>query len=135
MDGILGSDNNIRMLERELYGLARRQEAIGQNIANVDTPGYKALNVNFEDELVKNIARQNSVAMYKTDQAHLGEAPDSEMGVTYTRSSLGGNDLNSVDIDDEMVKLADTTIRYQAAARLISSKLAQLRTVVTEGRR
>ncbi|MFH1485716.1 MAG: flagellar basal body protein, partial [Chloroflexota bacterium] len=75
MDGITGDSSVIRLLERTLHGLARRQEAIGHNIANVDTPGFKALDVSFEDELLRTIARRNSLSLHTTNSRHIETVP------------------------------------------------------------
>lgn len=108
------------VIDAALKGLSLRQRAIASNLANIDTPGYKALRVRFEDRL-----RQ---AMRDGDRP---PAPRVEVdGSTAMR-----NDGNNVDPDEQLVLLNDTVLRYSALVQVMSRRLALLRTAITEGRR
>ncbi|HOS98568.1 MAG TPA: flagellar basal body rod protein FlgB, partial [Deltaproteobacteria bacterium] len=73
-----------------------RQEVISSNIANVDTPGYKAREATFEKEL------DSRLKMTTTDPAHMRESPGRPLYRTvYDPYSRIGNDSNTVDIDRE----------------------------------
>ncbi len=134
------SDKVSRTLLTALRGLALRQATIAGNIANIDTPGFKASEVTFEDQLQRVIHQREDRPMPMTGSRdkHLSFGDDSFMEVTpqiRPVSSSFRNDGNSVDIDKEMVTLADTAIRYQGVARLLTERLAYLRNIAYEGRR
>lgn len=119
------SDNVSLGLKAALRGLAMRQAAIASNVANVDTPGYKAVRVRFEEQLRRALlAGDASVRKEPVREADL--LPTAEPVLASAR-----NDGNSVDIDQEMVALADTTLRYSAVARLLSERLALMRSIIS----
>mgnify|MGYP005843957765 CR=1 FL=1 len=126
-------------LRAALDGLIARQRAIANNVANVDTPGFKGTEVLFERQLQLALNRRQPLRLVTTNPLHL----DGQSDVRWTAmpqsipagSSAFRNDGNNVDIDREMVKLADTTIKYNATTQLISARLSLLRSIIAEGRR
>lgn len=127
------------MLRSTLNALAVRQRTIASNISNVDTPGFKASHVRFEEHLANALARGQGadLDLLGTNPGHMGVGK--ALGLTpeiQTASAASGrNDGNSVDIDQQMILLAETAINYGALARLASQRLSLLRTAITEGRR
>ena len=126
----------LEALGSSLDVLSRRHDAISHNIANVNTPGYKAISVSFEEQLLNKIAKQDSLTLCTTHPSHINYTSIAKAidGVVHTRSQYGRVDKNTLDIDKETVKLAETNIMYAAAAQLLSAKLAQLHLIVSEGR-
>jgi flagellar basal-body rod protein FlgB len=125
------------VLRSALDGLALRHQAIAANVANVDTPGYKANVVSFESQLRQALDTRQPGRLAVTDPGHIGWRPEQPITaeVTTTDASTLRNDGNNVDIDREMILLADTSLKYSTATRLVSDRLALLRTVINEGRR
>ncbi len=125
-------DRGIETLTGWLRGLSRRQGAISNNIANIDTPGYVRQEVNFETELQRQFGG-GTTGMAATDPRHFtaGSNLRGQLGMDpqqlLTSSRMDGN---TVDIDQEMVLLTETQMRYQAASRAISTKLSNIRTVI-----
>jgi flagellar basal-body rod protein FlgB len=123
-----------------LTGLARRQRAIAHNLANVDTPGFKAHEVRFEERLTAALQRHPSaLPLQRTSQSHLplradriGDLRPIEQEIT---SLTYRNDGNNVDIDSQMSQLAETQLRFTAATQVMSSHIGQLRTIINDGRR
>ncbi|MCE5273908.1 MAG: flagellar basal body rod protein FlgB [Syntrophaceae bacterium] len=102
-----------------------RQEIISSNLANVDTPGYKAKEAVFEQEL------DSRLGMKTTDEKHLKKTEmESRFPVTEDPFSRIGNDTNTVDIDREMMKLNQNQILFDASAQIIQSKLQELKDVI-----
>lgn len=125
-------DSTISTATAWLKGLSRRQEALSNNIANIDTPGYTRQEVPFESELQRQIGR-GSGALAATDPRHIssGSKLRNQLGMDPAQMIMSSRmDGNNVDIDQEMVSLADTQMRYQAAANALSSKLRTIRTVI-----
>ena len=115
MDGKV--DNALRYA---LNGLLTRQQVTAGNVANVDTPGFKASDVNFEANLRRALSRTASAGdLERTDHLHLSasgraDAIGNPVEVVTNEETTMRNDGNNVDIDREMVKLAETTIQYSA---------------------
>ena len=126
-------DRGLQTLTGWLDGLSRRQEATSNNIANIDTPGYVRQQVNFETELQRAFG-SGSTSMAATDPRHFtsGSSLQNQLGMDpqqlLSSSRLDGN---SVDIDQEMITLTETQMRYQAAAQVLSKKLGNIRTVIS----
>ena len=99
------------------------------NIANAETPGYKAKRVDFEDQLQRALdldgvgeVDTKSISRVKAD---VYDNPEGNLT----------NDQNSVDLEKEMANLQENTILYKAAVQLMNKKLAAMRYAVTEGGR
>lgn len=112
----------LRLLEQGLRAGDLRQRVLARNIANADTPGYQASHVSFESQLQD--ARQAG------GQAALAVQPQVVRDV-----SAGREDGNNVDIEAEMVRLAENQIWYGALTRLTGDELGRLRIVISDGRR
>lgn len=91
-------------LSSALDGLALRQQAIAQNIANINTPNYKAKVVSFEDALAQSVAAGSGVAGATTTQSI---APTVQNG-------------NNVSLDSETLNNEQTVLMYQFAAQAVN---------------
>jgi flagellar basal-body rod protein FlgB len=102
-----------------------RQEVISGNIANVDTPGYKAKETLFESEL------DSRLKLAATNQQHLKKSPTQDLYRTVDDPfERIGNDSNTVDMDREMMKLNQNQLLYTASADIIAAKLDQLKSII-----
>jgi len=131
MLNLLG-DSTIGTVRGWLQGLSQRQQAISNNIANIDTPGYQATEVAFETELRRSIG-DRAGDLVTTDPRHITTSSRSTRGIGTQAAQLLTSqrlDGNNVDIDQEMVKLAETQMRYQAAASALNTKLNTIRNVI-----
>ena len=97
-------------------GLSARQTAIANNIANIETPGYKARKVEFESALQGAIAEGQSPSSV---------SPNSLTSLEPTR--LNGSNVN---LDEETLSHIDTTMRYQLTMRALDSKYSMLRDAI-----
>lgn len=123
-------DNATRAAKAALDGLSIRQQAISRNLANVDTPGYRAKTINFEDTLKRMFIGDDSLPLKKTNTAHLA-SPTEKVGFSLS-DRPGGSfraDQNNVDIDVEMSDMSEAGIQYQAVTQMVSKKLALLKTL------
>ena len=118
--GIFGG--TISNLERGLDFSAAKQKTIAQNIANVDTPNYKARSVSFN--------------AYRTDQKHMNfGVQTSTSGVFDYQNFRYSNNGNGVDMDKEQANLATNQLYYNALVDRVSGKLNTLQTVIKGGSR
>lgn len=137
MSSSLFSDDAISAASLALKGLAARQQTISSNIANVDTPGYSAKEVNFETMLQRTLnSSASSVSMAKTSKLHMDKTTSSSSSFYTTNNRAGGTyreDGNNVDIDTELIDMSETNIKYQAISQGISSKLLLLKSIAQGG--
>ncbi|ADU74815.1 flagellar basal-body rod protein FlgB [Acetivibrio thermocellus AD2] len=124
------------VLEKSLDAALLRNEAISQNIANVDTPGYKRKTVAFEEYL--NDARAK-IKGIRTRPEHIPvgarDVMDIDIKVSEDRSSLSMRlDENNVDIEEEMAQMAKNTIKYYLLTQKISGDFNKIKSVIKEGR-
>ena len=119
----------INVLDKAADASWIRNEAISNNIANVDTPGYKRQDVNFEEQLRK--AMKNS--RYSTIDERVSKVDLDKLNpITYRdHATLSYRlDGNNVDIDTENVELASNQIRYQGLTDSISKHFEGLQLVM-----
>lgn len=88
---------------------ARRQQVLAGNIANADTPGYKALDFDFARALESATRR-----------------PGAELRLTPVAAAQPAADGNSVDMDAERARFADNAVRYEAALRALNGQIRTL---------
>jgi flagellar basal-body rod protein FlgB len=112
-------------LQAAMSGLAARQRAIANNVANVDTPGFRASEVRFEDVL--NSAASKAQAGQPLNQAALNAAARSTTLVGGTTSRADGN---NVDVDQQMEMLSEANLNYSALTQVMSTRLGILRGVI-----
>ena len=126
------------VLEKSLDASSLRNEAISQNISNVDTPGYKRKTVSFEEQL-KSALNTSSVSGFRTHVKHIPtgnkNVSDIDIKITQDGKQLDMRlDGNNVDIDSEMAQLAKNTIKYDVLAQKISGDFRKIKSVINEGR-
>lgn len=131
-------DKNLEMLKKSLDASSLRQQTIVNNIANINTKGYKAKRVDFEEELKKALGTDDIKSLVTTNGKHIGGIASirgvKPIIVEDTSTSVK-SDGNNVDIDSEMVILAKNQLIYNALVQQTSKKLSNLRYVINEGRR
>lgn len=137
MSNPIFNDLSLRAISTALDGLSLRQRVTADNIANVDTPGFKAQQVSFEDQLqgiLKEGTDESELTLAVTHSGHQGHTtnlPSNSITVT-RRNNVLRNDGNNVDIDVEMSTLAETALRYQALTQLAGTKLSLLKSIIRD---
>lgn len=101
-------------LGRYMDLLSTRQRLVASNLANIDTPGYKTKDIDF--------------------QAAFTSALDSEAPPTEVQGLLTKSDGNNVNLDRENRLLSENTMRFQVASQLMRGHARMLRSAITEGR-
>ncbi len=101
-----------------------RTKIIQGNIANADTPGYKPKDLVFEDVL------QKTIDLKKTDIKHIDPEEKSQKFKEITLENVRGYDNNRVDIQEEMAKLAESSIMYKAMVENLKKEFEKLKIVI-----
>ncbi len=130
MSDSLFSDVSSATAKAALDGLSLRQQVISRNLANIDTPGYQAQTVDFQETLSRLVETNNLIPLTLTDEDHLTTAEASNLQTVSLRP--GGSyraDQNNVDIDVEMADMSEAGIQYQAISQAVSKKLLLLKTL------
>jgi flagellar basal-body rod protein FlgB len=122
--------NNDAFLRAAMSGLTARQRTIANNVANVDTPNFKASEVRFEDTLKAAVNRAQR-GLPTASQTALNSAA-SRSNLVDSTSTRG--DGNNVDIDREMEMLSEANLTYSALTQAMSSRIGILRSVINGGR-
>ncbi len=125
--------DTLRLLERALDASSMRSWALSTNIANVNVPGYKRLDVDFARALKD--ASQAGTALATTHANHLPARVGGRPPSLVSQDSSMRVDGNGVDVEFEMVRAAENSIYFAALSRQLSDRLQRLRLAVTEGRR
>ncbi|MFA5479000.1 MAG: flagellar basal body rod protein FlgB [Candidatus Muiribacteriota bacterium] len=132
----LNSSKTLNLLAKGMDTASYRHKIISNNIANVDTPGFKISGVKFEDTL-KKVLDEDGIRGVRTHEGHMQlglpnyheiSPKKFQFNDTYYR-----NDKNNVDIDVEMGKMATNTIYFEACTERISSFFTNLNEAITRG--
>ncbi|HEV2562417.1 MAG TPA: flagellar basal body rod protein FlgB [Rhizomicrobium sp.] len=120
------------LLRERMSWLNARQGVLSQNIANADSPGYVARDLkplDFESVL-KNSERGSANTLTVTDPRHIAINSGGSFADTESADTQANPTGNSVSLEEEMIKVADTQAQYQAAANLYSKAIGLLRTAI-----
>lgn len=118
----------INVMDKAADASWTRNEIIANNIANVDTPGYKRQDLNFEDELERALGNSR----YKSMDAKVSDLRDKHLQARVVNDYAGFSyryDKNNVDIDTESVMLAANQIKYQGLMAGIKAEFSNLQMV------
>lgn len=120
---------SVNLMNKDLDGLWARQQEISDNIANVETPGYKSKSVSFEDQLK---------ALLQNDSASNSEIiegiKNTQAQTTVSNDESSRLDGNNVDVEKENVELARTQLNYMYSLREMSDYFTRLRYAITDGK-
>ncbi|WP_096199356.1 flagellar basal body rod protein FlgB [Bacillus sp. FJAT-45350] len=130
----LFTNNTFQALERGLNGSTLRQQAISQNIANVDTPNYKARQVNFKHTLDEALNNRILSANRTDARHHEFSSANSGPRISINKNTMYNHNGNNVDIDHEMSELAKNQIYYNALIDRMNGRFTSLQTAIKGGR-
>ena len=129
-------DNPVMVaLSRQLDSSALTQRVIANNVANVNTPGFKKSQVSFREQL-RLALDARAPALATSNSRHIGGAADiSQIAprVVQERDTIMRYGQNNVDIDQEMVNLAANTLLYDTSSLIMSNKFKGLENVIRGG--
>lgn len=114
-------DETSRLLSETIRAASLRHQVLSRNIANIDTSGYRPMEVNFDEEL--RLASE------------VGAPPTTVMRATVVERAVGAvrYDGNTIDLDLEMAKMAENALWHNALVQILNSRMDFLRTAVRGG--
>ncbi|BAN35525.1 flagellar basal-body rod protein FlgB [Sulfuricella denitrificans skB26] len=129
---ISGIDKEIGFLRDALNLRANRQQMLASNIANADTPNYKARDINFATELQRAQGAQvGNLAMNVTSAGHMKTfAGTQNVQALYRAAVQPSIDGNTVDMDVERAQFTDNAIHYQFLLDSLGSKFKTMQAAI-----
>lgn len=133
-------DKTVDLAQKALDLRARRHEVLLSNIANADTPGYKAFDLMVEEALSKQAPQGDQLSLQRTQEGHLPVGGSgSHASVRPQRVALNGQvtlrgDGNTVDMDREMSSLASNQLQYRLTSQILSKKFTGLHNIIKGGK-
>lgn len=123
----------IQALEKSLDYSTAKNRTISNNIANVDTPHYKAKSVAFKDVLSDTMSK--NIQTKRTHEKHysFNGSENQNFLVREQRNTMYNHNGNNVDVDKEMAELAKNQIYYQAIVDRLNGKFRGIQTVIRGG--
>ena len=112
---------------------AERQRLLASNIANADTPGYVARDMDFATALRQATGQQERPwTMAATNAGHLPltSGADTQRGLVYAAASQTNLDRNTVDMDRERANFADNAVKYEASLRFLNGSVSTMLTAI-----
>jgi flagellar basal-body rod protein FlgB len=130
-----GFDPTIGALNTSLNLRLMNQNVISSNIANADTPGYKAKAMEFEGALRDALGTEGGLQAQGTDPRHIvhRETDPVDPEIYDDPNGVESLDGNTVDRASEMAKMAENQLLYDASTEMLKRKLGMLKYAISEG--
>lgn len=125
-------NDEIGFMRNALNLHAQRQQLLAGNIANADTPNYKAVDIDFAKTLQAAMGANQPMALVTTASGHIQSSGSNPLGAkTMYRDAVQPSiDGNTVDMDVERAQFIDNSIRYQFALDRVSAKFQEMQTAL-----
>jgi flagellar basal-body rod protein FlgB len=130
----LGFSDSLGIHEQALKVWTDRTRLLATNIANADTPGFLAKDMDFRAVLSKATGSFGPLGLATSDAGHL-QATGTSAGVRYRIPSQPSLDGNSVDLQQEQGAFAENAVHYQATLQFIQNRIRSLQQAITGGER
>ena len=128
---IVLADEVIDILQRAAELRSDRMQLLAGNVANIDTPGYLPVDLDFQKELRRYLAGSPVV---RTDERHLPPPPTDVQPEVFSDPQIQpGLDGNAVSLERQVAKIGENRMLYEATLQALRKKLALLRYAVNEG--
>lgn len=110
-----------------------RQQLLASNVANADTPNYKAVDIDFARELKRVSGKlEGGLRMAATSQGHMQAASGNPYNakIMYRNISQANVDGNTVNMDEERAQFAENALRYESTVRVLNGQFKSLMTAI-----
>lgn len=122
---------SMKKLERALDASALRQNLLSQNLANVNTPYYKRLDIDFKTVFAAEVDK-NELQLYRTHPKHISNSTPVEGAIHVTRETktIERYDQNNIDPEYEMAQVVENSLYFQAVSQELAGKFSTLKMVI-----
>jgi flagellar basal-body rod protein FlgB len=124
-------DKAIDRLTAGLDHTSRRHDVLTKNIANIETPGYRALDVSFEDYLTPLRPGASDAGSVALAPGSPGAPGDPRLRVIYAEDGPPREDGNDVNLDRQMARLAENTLRNATLVQILASRFAGVKQAIS----
>ncbi|MCI5065309.1 flagellar basal body rod protein FlgB [bacterium] len=128
-------DKNTTALEQAMNLYHKRNNALTSNLANIETPQYRAVDLDFKAELNRAFEPEARGALRKTDDQHMDLAREGKAHFVPDYTGMTKGDGNNVDLDIQMGKLTHNSGKYSTAAAVVRKKMQMLRFAIQQASR
>ena len=113
-------------VEDLLSWTSKRQQALAANIANMDTPGYRAKDYSFDEQLA-------TIDLASTSSKHIAPLEETNRAQLYEVGTKVKQNGNNVDLEREMKEITKNALQYITLVQYLNQKIKTLRTAISEG--
>lgn len=132
------NDKTLKALTTALNFREMRQELISSNVANANTPGFKAKKLDFEEALARALDVDGQMQMNVTDGRHYnvggGGFNNLEPEVYDDPNGVISENGNTVDVEAEMARMAENKLMYDTLVQLINKKMGLMKYAINNER-
>ena len=135
MYDLLSRNGIVSTMDRTMALASRRQALIASNLANMDTPGYKTQDFDFDRTLKAELGASSgqSLPMFRTHAGHLtGGGTSASVVPAPSSATWERNDGNDVNLDRQTMLLARTQATYQAAASFAQVEIKKIKQAISD---
>jgi flagellar basal-body rod protein FlgB len=124
-------DRATKKLERAMDASNLRQQLLNQNLANVNTPYYKRLDVDFNSVFAQEIDK-NELQLRRTHQKHYGNSIPVEgpLKVTRETKTIERYDQNNIDVEYEMAQVAENALYFESLSTSWTKEMARVKAAI-----
>jgi flagellar basal-body rod protein FlgB len=119
-------DKDIKTLERIINFTTKRHGVLSSNIANVDTPGYKTKDLDF-DYLIE----KNTIELQVTNNRHISSSKNDRFSEIKINTIPSWGDSNNVELDMEVAKMTENAMMFMGSATMLSIKFRMYKEALT----
>lgn len=134
IDRLLFSDHVPLLMSKALDFQSQRHLLVSSNISNLDTPGYKAKDIDFKGALREALGGDGP-GVARTHPGHIGPGKDTLYSLqpeVFEEADPARSNGNNVNVDKEMTKLAENQIAYSATVQLMTKRVSTIRSAIRE---
>ena len=127
--------NTFQLLENAIGTAHRRQSLMTSNLSNVDTPGYKAKDIDFKAAMAKAVESNKNVTMAKTDPGHIGMGSGAASIADVIEEEGDWNGFNYMNVDKMVTRMTENSLIYRTATETLLRKISIMKEIIKEGGR
>ena len=131
----LSFSKTFRALEDAISITQQRHTHIASNISNLDTPGFRAKDIDFKSAMARALESGPELNLTRTNPKHIDRGMDAAHRIEPFEEEGEYDGINWVNIDNEMRKLTENKLMYRTAVEVLLRKIAILKEVIREGGR